>query len=43
MTEDNERSGKQTALNVSPEFKKLLDQTYEENKDAMTLLKSLWQ
>lgn len=28
---------------VSKEFKELLDQVYEENKDAMDLMKSLWQ
>ncbi|WP_268920900.1 hypothetical protein [Secundilactobacillus yichangensis] len=41
MAEENEKSSKQDALNVSEEFKKVLNQAYEENKDAMDLLKSL--
>lgn len=41
MAEENEKSSKQVALNVSEEFEKVLNQAYEENKDAMDLLKSL--
>lgn len=41
MAENNSKNVKQETPNISKEFKELLEQTYEENKDAMDLLKKL--